>query len=138
MHKHLLYAIAASVATFVVGAVVGQTLSKKKEPKGVFVLMIRLKVKQGKTKEWLDHWKILADYCKQHEPNTVSYEASISDKEGEDNVILIYERYLAKKDLTDIHQKSAPFLEFQAKMKELDLIESKEGSSYYETNVGYM
>ena len=138
MHKHLVYAAAASVATFVLGAILGQRLFPKKSPKGVFVLMIKLKIKEGRTKEWLDHWQILADYCKSHEPNTVSYEASISDKPGEENVVLIYERYVAKKDLTEIHQKSAPFLEFQTKMKDLDIIESKEGSSYYETNVGYM
>ena len=42
-------------------------------------------------KVFKQHWRKLADHCKAHEPETLSYELLESDKIS--NEILIYERY---------------------------------------------
>lgn len=68
--------------------------------KGAFVLVISLKLQPGKAKEFLDAWAPLAAYCRLNEPRTLTYEAALSDKE--DDTILIYERYVAKHDLTEV------------------------------------
>ena len=68
--------------------------------KGAFVLVITIKLQPGKAKEFIDAWTPLATYCRLHEPRTLTYEAAISDKE--DDTVLIYERYVAKHDLTEV------------------------------------
>ncbi len=101
---------------------------------GVFVLAINLTFETpADAQTFIDAWAPLAKYCKEHEPNTLTYEASIDDASGTE--VLIYERYVAKTDLT-VHQKSAPFLAFREHEAQ-KLVKTKSGKSFYETNVGY-
>lgn len=72
--------------------------------KGAFVLVITLKLQPGKVKDFLDAWADLAKYCRDNEPRTLTYEAAVSDKD--DDTVLIYERYVNKKDLTEVRSKS--------------------------------
>ena len=101
-------------------------MGAKPAAKGAFVLVIRLKTAPGMAKEWLAAWAPLAAFCRAHEPNTLSYEAAISDKDAD--VILIYERYVTKADLTEVHQQSALFLAFRAHPAQAHVLE-KEGNS---------
>ena len=98
-------------------------------------MVIKLKTMPGRAREWIDAWTPLAKYCKEHEPRTLSYEASISDKEPD--TVLIFERFVTKADLTDIHQLSAPFIAFRSHPAQSVVLE-KDGHSYYESNVGFM
>ena len=48
-------------------------------------------------------------------------------------------RYPDKKTLTDVHQKSAPFLKFKAAVEAANLeFTSKIGESYIESDLGFM
>lgn len=52
----------------------------------------------GKIDEFLRLWEPLAAHCLEHEPETFSYEAAISDKEPD--TVIIFERYRSKESLT--------------------------------------
>jgi quinol monooxygenase YgiN len=109
-----------------------ETVEKK-----AFVLLITMDFEvEADVAKFQEMFTPLAKYCLENEPRTLSYELSLSDKDPKR--ILIVERYVCKADLTDVHQKSAPFLEFKRLMGEVDLKRKTEGHSYYETNVGYM
>lgn len=51
--------------------------------------------------------------------------------------ILRARRYATKSDLEDVHQKSAPFLEFGKKLMSSELVVEKVASSFYEHALGY-
>lgn len=46
-------------------------------------------------------------------------------------------RYKTKADLTEVHQKSAPFLKYKEEAAKLEYAE-KRGQSYLDTNLGYV
>lgn len=106
-----------------------------KEHKGVFVLLVNV---EFATKEnalaWLEAFTPLAEHCRLHEPNTLMYEAALDDTTG--TKIVIMERYVSKADLTEVHQKSAPFIAFKDHPAQ-QLVINKSGQSYIETNVGF-
>jgi quinol monooxygenase YgiN len=108
----------------------------KLEHKSAFVLSVRLKLQPGKASAFLELWRPLAEHCKAYEPGTLSYECCLSDKEND--VVVIYERYTNKAYLTDVHQKSLPFVTFKQALADSDLVVSKSGESFIESDVGYM
>ena len=62
---------------------------------------------------------------------------AISDKDPQDFIIL--ERYRRKEDLTDVHMKSKAFQDFKTWLSSVsdEIVETKSGQSYIETNVGF-
>lgn len=100
-----------------------------------FVLLVHLTfATAADAQTWLEAFRPLAEHCKLHEPRTLMYEAAVSDDDG--TKVVIMERYTCKEDLTEVHQKSAPFLAFREHPVQ-KLVVSKSGQSYYEANVGY-
>ena len=85
--------------------------------------------------QFLARWKELADHCYAHEPNTLTYELSISESEAD--TVIIYERYPTKSELDDPHTKSASFIELNKWMEQADIVDDKEVTSYRESNIGY-
>lgn len=90
----------AIIAAFAAGAVAGAAIfsayqgfvAKQRLPKhkNVYVLVVRLKLKKDGLEQFKQLWSKLADHCRLHEPNTLSYEAlTMTD---DDTEIMIYER----------------------------------------------
>ena len=50
--------------------------------------------------------------------------------------VVIMERYTCKEDLTEVHQKSEPFISFKDHPVQ-KLVINKSGQSYFEANVGF-
>jgi quinol monooxygenase YgiN len=130
----------ATAAAFGFGAIVGLVAARFSSAvpshNGVFVLSVRLKLAAGKVPDFIELWRPLAQHCRAHEPGTLSYECAVSDKEPD--VVVIYERYVNKAYLTEVHQKSGPFLGFKAALAESGFVLDKSGESFVESNVGYM
>ena len=108
-------------------------------PKKVFVLTVLLKLDPSKpdgVKQFFEKWRVLADYCKQNEPHTLSYEA-LQSRENP-HTILIHERYVTESDLTVVHHSSQPFKDFGKWLAESGLVLEKTRATYDETNVGFM
>ena len=63
-------------------------------------------------RRFIEKWAPLARYCKENEPNTITYELSESTSDAE--AIVIYERYPLRRHLTDVHNHSQPFKEVRA------------------------
>lgn len=106
-----------------------------KEHKKAFVLLVHLEfASAADAQTWIEAFRPLAEHCKAHEPNTLMYEAAVDDSEGKKVVIM--ERYTCKEDLTEVHQKSAPFIAFKDHEVQ-KLVVAKSGQSYYEQNVGF-
>eukprot|EP00759_Apiculatamorpha_spiralis_P013757 PhF_6_TR20511/c0_g1_i4/m.29571/K06966/K06966; uncharacterized protein len=82
--------------------------------------------------EFLSHFRPLALHCEQHEPHTLHYKVSLSDKEN--NRLLISERYRTKEDYLTTHRTSQPFLTFKEWMQGNPIIQNVEGHSYIEVD----
>ena len=109
--------------------------------KRVYVLMVSMKLNpaMGGLETFKKAWKPLADDVRSKEPNCLSYE--LCENEEDPNSIIIYERYIAKTDLTGKHNEGVVFKAFGKRLGEQDLkglVLEKSKSFYYETNVGYM
>ena len=104
------------------------------QPSSAFVLLVHLEFASREDSEaWIKAWEPLGAHCRD-EPGCLTYDAVCDDGDG--TRVSIVERYTCKADLTEIHQKSAPFLAFRAHPVQ-QLIKSKSGQSYLETNVGF-
>lgn len=80
----------------------------------------------------------LAQYVRDYEPNTLSYEVLISDKDP--LKVIILERYRDKaKDFVETHRNSGPFLEFRPKLKALQDagFVRVDGESFYDSGIGF-
>eukprot|EP00930_Biecheleria_cincta_P069953 TRINITY_DN57626_c0_g1_i1.p1 TRINITY_DN57626_c0_g1~~TRINITY_DN57626_c0_g1_i1.p1 ORF type:complete len:120 (-),score=21.45 TRINITY_DN57626_c0_g1_i1:194-553(-) len=105
--------------------------------KGAFVLLLTMQFEEeDHIKQFVKFFEPLAEYCKEHEPNTLSYEISLSDKDP--LRLMLLERYRCKEDMIEVHQKSEPFALFKKQITEAGLKRKTEGHSYYETKAGYM
>eukprot|EP00055_Hartaetosiga_balthica_P000308 m.136221 g.136221 ORF g.136221 m.136221 type:complete len:157 (-) comp10517_c0_seq1:150-620(-) len=118
----------------------GWTCCKKKaaakaDHKNVLVLLVHLKFKEGGLSQFLEKWTAVANHCREHEPNTLTYELSRS--ESDKNSVIIYERYIQKEDLAVTHNTSRPFTKLQEFLVETNIVESKSIEFFYESNIGY-
>jgi len=109
--------------------------------KRVYVLLVQMKLNpaMGGLETFKKAWKPLADDVRSKESNCLSYE--LCENEEDPNSIIIYERYIAKSDLTEKHNDGVIFKAFGKRLGEQDLkglVIEKSKSFYYETNVGYM
>ena len=112
-------------------------LAKPTSP--AFSLFVTAKFDSIERKEYfLEMIKPVAEFVHLHEPETLSYEVLLSDKDP--LRVLIMERYKDKENAyLKVHKSSAPFLEFRKKlqaMQELGQIEIS-GDSYLDSGVGF-
>ena len=80
----------------------------------------------------------LCQYIKAHEPDTISYEVLLSDKDP--LKVLIMERYRDKENaFLKVHRSSASFNEFRPKLKKMqdDGFVTVEGDSWLDSRIGF-
>ncbi|GFH13371.1 ABM domain-containing protein, partial [Haematococcus lacustris] len=73
---------------------------------------------------------VLADHVSAHEPGCLTYQLSVG--EGDPDSLVIFERYISKQYLEEVHWQSEAFKCFGAKVREADLWESKEVTKLHE------
>jgi quinol monooxygenase YgiN len=105
----------------------------------VFSLLVTLTFEAAEYKEqFLSDFKPLAEYVKASEPDTVAYEALLSDKDPLE--VMILERYKDKENAyLTVHKSSGPFLAFRPKlqaMQEKGYVKVS-GSSYLDAEIGF-
>jgi quinol monooxygenase YgiN len=101
-----------------------------------FVLVVTLTLKDGESvAPVLDVFKGFAAYVKESEPQTLTYEAFRVKNRA--NELIIFERYVDAKDLTDVHWKSAEFAQLGASFAALGVITGKTQRTYEEAQVGH-
>ena len=130
-----------------VGLALGSLLSYILQPKrnkysNVYVLCVKLTLRPGGLDTFKEAWRKLANYCRDFEPNTLSYELLVSEHNEPNGPreVMVFERYITPKDLTDIHHKSEAFLNFNKFLATEcpNLVISKERATYWEQNIGFM
>lgn len=106
----------------------------------VFTLLVTAQFDSIERKElFLEIFKPVAKHVKSNEPDTLSYEVLLSDKDSRQ--VLILERYKDKENAyLKIHKSSAPFLAFRSKLKEMQDKGQVEisGHSYLDSGVGFV
>ncbi|GAX79743.1 hypothetical protein CEUSTIGMA_g7184.t1 [Chlamydomonas eustigma] len=103
----------------------------------VYVVVVTGKLKEGQMPQFIENFKPLAQHVQENEEGALTYQLSTG---GDDpNDLCIYERYISKEYLENVHWQSAPFKQFGAK-NAADGIhwELKQVIKYYETEVGFM
>ena len=76
----------------------------------------------------------LAQFVTENEPNTLTY--AVFRSKSNSNEVLIFERYVTRADLEDVHEKSSQFQTFAAKLGESGILQSKTTRTYEEQQVG--
>jgi quinol monooxygenase YgiN len=106
----------------------------------LFTLVVQLQFTADMYKQqFLQYFAPLAQYVRDHEPWTLSYEALLSDKDPLH--VLILERYINKDHAyLHIHRHSKEFLQFRPKLQALidegHVVVS--GHSYLDSNLGFI
>lgn len=139
-----------NVAILAIGALVGaascylvmqmyQTSSNRLSSPSAFYLGVKVSFTSEDDKlTFQSDFSKLAEFVRDFEPQTLSYELLQSDKDPLH--IYIMERYKNKKAYLEIHKQSKEFIEFRARFQKM--IESKsvivDGQSYVETGIGFV
>ena len=107
--------------------------------RSAYVLIVQLAFESVDDKsKFIALWSELADYCRESEPNTLSYELAESD-ESNGKSVLIYERYVCKSDLRSVHDTSPLKVALDGKLAAAGVkITEAKFSTFIESNVGYM
>lgn len=104
-----------------------------------FSLLVTLTfVSRTQKEQFLKDIAPLADYVRDHEPDTIAYQVLQSDKEP--LRVLILERYRNKeKAFLEVHRSSEAFKTFRPKLKAMEEagLVSVAGESYVDTDVGF-
>jgi quinol monooxygenase YgiN len=111
------------------------------QSKGVFQLVVSLKFTGIQDKLYFETiFKPLAAYVQRNEAaTTLSY--VMSENDSDEKHVQIFERYKDKEDAyLTIHKSSQQFLDFRAKLKEMERTHRVkiEGQSYVEKGIGYI
>lgn len=105
-----------------------------------FSLLVSLQFTEEQHKQtFLQAFHPVAQHVRQHEPDTLAYEALLSDKDP--LRILILERYRDKDNAyLKIHKGSEPFLAFRPKLKALQDAGhvTVSGESYLDADIGFV
>lgn len=109
--------------------------------KKVYVLLVQMKLNpaMGGAKAFKEAWAALAADVKAREPNCLSYE--LSESTSDPNSIIIFERYVAQRDLEVTHNEGLVFKAFGKRLGEGELkglVVSREKTFYVESDVGFM
>jgi quinol monooxygenase YgiN len=108
---YALGALAGAVLAVALGHILPCPVPLKRDSKGVFVLVVRLKLVPGTVEAFKARWAVLAQHCRSsREPNCLSYELIVNEEDK--NTVLIYERYVSKEDLTITHNNGEAFKAF--------------------------
>ncbi|EIE20973.1 hypothetical protein COCSUDRAFT_83532 [Coccomyxa subellipsoidea C-169] len=131
-------AVTAAAGAYLLGKSATTDRTAGKKNKKAFLLVITHKYKTIRDRDlFISLFEPLAKYVVHHEPETLAYELSVSDKNPLE--IIIFERYTSQAALTEVHQQSAPFKKFKKAWAEANLeYENKTGESYIEKDLGYM
>jgi len=104
--------------------------------KNVFVLLVTLTFESEAEK---NKFKLMfgpmAQYVRNNEPATLSYELADDDKDPAQ--VIIIERYSNKSSYLDVHKTSKEFLEFRNQFAGFQNLKIS-GRSYIESNIGYV
>lgn len=112
-----------------------QSSQRAKSSHDAFLLLVTLDFETVDDKQtFIDLFISMAEYVKQYESTTLSYEAAENDKNSKQ--IMIIERYIDKNSYLNIHKKSKEFIEFRQQLSTLNVKIS--GNSYVESNIGFM
>ncbi|GIL86705.1 hypothetical protein Vretifemale_14953 [Volvox reticuliferus] len=103
----------------------------------VYVVLVKGKVKEGQAALFEKCFAPLAQHVTRNEPGCWSYQLSWSDTDPDS--FIIFERYVSKEYLEDVHWKSEPFLQFRKDLEEngVEWV-TKDVTKYYETGAGFM
>lgn len=101
-----------------------------------YVVLVTGKLKEGQIDQLKANFAPLAQHVKDHEDGCFTYILSTGE---EPDRVCIYERYVSKEYLENVHWQSQPFKNFGASNKETG-IEWLEKSvvKYYETDLGFV
>ena len=104
-----------------------------------FSLLVTLQFREQQyLDQFLEFFRPMAQFVKDHEPDTLAYEVLLSDKDPLQALIL--ERYKDKENAyLKVHRSSATFLEFRPKLKALmDAGHvTMSGHSYMDSRAGF-
>lgn len=145
-HSHTLALATAAAGGVALALVIPQLFSWAfPAPKAplAFVLAVRIKLLPRKLDKFMWMWAPLAKFCRASEPRTLSYELCLAENAREADLeggaeVLIYERYVAKEDLSVTHHASVAFKEFQSSLAEAAIVAERSRATYTESGLGYM
>lgn len=102
-----------------------------------FVLIVNAELKPGSKDSFLESFRPLASFVDKEESGCLAYKLSFGEKNP--NQLIIYERYISKEYLEEVHWKSKAFEKFKSDCaeKNVEWI-TKEAVMYWETEVGFM
>ncbi|KAF5842471.1 hypothetical protein DUNSADRAFT_7081 [Dunaliella salina] len=95
-----------------------------------YVLIVYGTLKPGKMEEFKKYFQPLAEYVNANEGGCLSYQLSVGE-ENPDSLV-IFERYISKAYLEQVHQESAAFKKFKEDVLSADMWVEKSASRYYE------
>ncbi|KXZ44241.1 hypothetical protein GPECTOR_70g471 [Gonium pectorale] len=102
----------------------------------VYVLLVKGKVKEGQAAAFEKCFTPLAKYVTENEDGCLSYQLSWGEEDKDS--LIIFERYVSKEYLENVHWKSEPFAQFRKDLESNGVVwESKEVYKYYETGPGF-
>ncbi|GIL51689.1 hypothetical protein Vafri_7626 [Volvox africanus] len=103
----------------------------------VYVVLVKGKVKEGQAALFEKCFAPLARHVTRNEAGCWSYQLSWSDADPDS--FIIFERYVSKAYLEDVHWKSGPFLQLRKDLEEAGVEwVTKDITTYYETGAGFM
>ena len=116
-----------------------RSVNKMSSSSPVFSLFVTLEFTSDEyLQQFLTDLKPVAEYVRDNEPGTISYEVLRSDKDP--LRVLLMERYKDKEvAYLQVHKSSKPFLEYRPKLKAMEEAGqvSIVGESYVDTGVGF-
>jgi quinol monooxygenase YgiN len=111
LRPYLLGAAIGGLAAVVLGHFLPCPVPLKRLTKKAYVLAVRITLVPGTIGAFTARWAAMAAVCRSSaEPNCLSYEMCVSEEDP--NTILIYERYVAREDLSITHRNTAAFKAF--------------------------
>eukprot|EP01147_Barroeca_monosierra_P011050 gene11050-3119_t len=128
-------AFAAILGGMVCGWLYHQLRFRKAHPHA-FVFVVRIKFKPGAVGQFVERWASLAHHCREKEPNTLTYE--LCHDLNDSDTVLIYERYCSKADLTQIHNKSGPFIKLNKWLASANIVLERDVLEFQESNIGFI
>ena len=86
---------------------------------------------------FLEIYRVEAEYVRDSEMNTLSYEFAESDKDPMQGILI--ERFISKDDYF-IHKQSSPFISFRKQLQQLqdEQLVILNGGSFIESNIGFL
>ncbi|DBB10600.1 hypothetical protein WJX82_003191 [Trebouxia sp. C0006] len=135
---HVAFAVGGFLLAKLVKKLGGRSVGGGKRHPGAYLFTLRLNFATVDDRDaWFKKFKILAEYVAENEPTTLAYEAATSEDDPLE--VLVYERYVDKDALKDIHEKSIEYLRLKDEIKSEGIEYSNiVTQAYYEQDLGFM